>query len=130
MSPAQAAPSYASLTRKHAALHEQQVCEAALVATREGYDAMALGCFFDPGLQAARSLTDMPIAFADVHPFKKLGLTDRPALLLGMDADPVTRNALRHGLCTPYACLDGECAAASSTQASMDNSRLVRDSRV
>jgi predicted aspartyl protease len=31
------------------------------------------------------TLVDMPIAFADVHPFKKLGLTDRPALLLGMD---------------------------------------------
>lgn len=28
----------------------------------------------------------MPIAFADVHPFKKLDLEDRPALLLGMDA--------------------------------------------
>ena len=31
-------------------------------------------------------ITDMPIAFADVHPFRKLGLTDRPAILLGMDA--------------------------------------------
>lgn len=28
---------------------------------------------------------DMPIGFADVHPFKQLHLTDRPALLLGMD---------------------------------------------
>jgi predicted aspartyl protease len=31
-------------------------------------------------------INNMPIAFADVHPFKKLGLTDKPALLLGMDA--------------------------------------------
>ena len=31
-------------------------------------------------------IQDMPVAFADVHPFTKLGLTDRPALLLGMDA--------------------------------------------
>ncbi|MBV8687819.1 MAG: aspartyl protease family protein [Alphaproteobacteria bacterium] len=29
---------------------------------------------------------DLPVAFADVHPFKQLGLTDRPAILLGMDA--------------------------------------------
>lgn len=29
---------------------------------------------------------DMPVAFADVHPFKALKLMDRPALLLGMDA--------------------------------------------
>jgi predicted aspartyl protease len=28
----------------------------------------------------------MPIAFADVHPFRQLGLSDKPALLLGMDA--------------------------------------------
>ncbi len=31
-------------------------------------------------------LTDMPLAFADVHPFEKLGLKDRPAMMLGMDA--------------------------------------------
>ncbi|HEX8239753.1 MAG TPA: retroviral-like aspartic protease family protein [Allosphingosinicella sp.] len=31
-------------------------------------------------------INDMPVAFADVHPFAKLGLSDRPALLLGMDA--------------------------------------------
>jgi predicted aspartyl protease len=29
---------------------------------------------------------DLPLAFADVHPFRKLDLMDRPALLLGMDA--------------------------------------------
>lgn len=29
---------------------------------------------------------DLPIAFADVHPFRRLQLMDRPALLLGMDA--------------------------------------------
>jgi predicted aspartyl protease len=31
-------------------------------------------------------INNMPIAFADVHPFTKLGLTHKPALLLGMDA--------------------------------------------
>ncbi len=31
-------------------------------------------------------LEDMPIAFADVHPFRMLDLADRPAMLLGMDA--------------------------------------------
>ncbi|HEX9964047.1 MAG TPA: retroviral-like aspartic protease family protein [Allosphingosinicella sp.] len=31
-------------------------------------------------------INDMPVAFADVHPFAKLGLSKRPALLLGMDA--------------------------------------------
>lgn len=31
-------------------------------------------------------INNMPVAFADVHPFQKLGLMNRPALLLGMDA--------------------------------------------
>jgi len=40
---------------------ELQVCDAAMVAEREGFDAFALGCFFDPGLRAARSLVDIPV---------------------------------------------------------------------
>ena len=32
------------------------------------------------------NIANLPIAFADVHPFSQLGLMDRPALLLGMDA--------------------------------------------
>jgi predicted aspartyl protease len=31
-------------------------------------------------------ISNMPVAFADVHPFTKLGLSKRPALMLGMDA--------------------------------------------
>jgi len=42
-------------------LNEQQVCEAAVSAQDAGYDAMAIGCFFDPALQAARSLVDIPV---------------------------------------------------------------------
>jgi predicted aspartyl protease len=32
------------------------------------------------------TINNLPVAFADAHPFRKLGLTKRPALLLGMDA--------------------------------------------
>lgn len=31
------------------------------------------------------TLTDLPIAFAEVHPFRKLGLNRKPALMLGMN---------------------------------------------
>ncbi|MBL6082135.1 hypothetical protein JMJ56_29595 [Belnapia sp. T18] len=41
-------------------LNEAQVIEAALAAERAGYDAFALGCFFDPALRAVRSLVDIP----------------------------------------------------------------------
>ncbi|MEZ5817586.1 MAG: aspartate/glutamate racemase family protein [Hyphomicrobiaceae bacterium] len=42
-------------------LNESQIVEAVLTAEREGYDAVALGCFYDPGLRAARSLVDIPV---------------------------------------------------------------------
>ena len=43
------APIDAIKYRYVAAVHELQVCDAAMVAEREGFDALALGCFFDPG---------------------------------------------------------------------------------
>ena len=42
-------------------LNTRQVCEAALAAQANGYDAFALGCFFDPGLTEARSQVDIPV---------------------------------------------------------------------
>jgi len=42
-------------------LNSKLVCEAAIAAEQAGYDAFALGCFFDPGLTEARSLVDIPI---------------------------------------------------------------------
>lgn len=42
-------------------LNEQQICEAARRAERDGFDAMAIGCFFDPALRAVRSLVDLPV---------------------------------------------------------------------
>ncbi|MBG9386415.1 aspartate/glutamate racemase family protein [Caenimonas aquaedulcis] len=42
-------------------LGDTQVCEAAMAAQQAGYDAFALGCFFDPALTAARSLVDIPV---------------------------------------------------------------------
>ena len=55
------APIDAIKYRYVAAVQELQICDAALVAEREGFDAVAIGCFFDPGLRAARSLVDIPI---------------------------------------------------------------------
>jgi allantoin racemase len=90
---------------------ELQVCEAALAAQQAGYDAFALGCFFDPALHAARSLVDIPVvsltescmltacslgrrfAIVSVTPFQKMltedlarayGLQDRLAGVVAM----------------------------------------------
>jgi Asp/Glu/hydantoin racemase len=56
------APIDAIKHRYVASVHELQVCDAALVAEREGFDAVAISCFFDPGLRAARSLVNIPVA--------------------------------------------------------------------
>lgn len=42
-------------------LGEQQVLDAVLAAQEAGYDAVAIGCFFDPALHQARSLVDIPV---------------------------------------------------------------------
>lgn len=55
------APIDAIRHRYVAHVQELQICDAALVAEREGFDAMAIGCFFDPGLRAARSLVGIPV---------------------------------------------------------------------
>jgi allantoin racemase len=55
------APIDAIKYRYVAQVQEMQICDAALVAEREGFDAVAIGCFFDPGLRAARSLVNIPV---------------------------------------------------------------------
>lgn len=56
------APIDAIRHRYVAAVQELQICDAAQVAEREGFAAVAIGCFFDPGLRAARSLVNIPVA--------------------------------------------------------------------
>ena len=38
-----------------------QVVENCMRAEREGYDAVAISCFVDPGLESARSVVDIPV---------------------------------------------------------------------
>ncbi len=38
-----------------------EICEAALCAERLGYDAVAVNCFYDPGLREARSIVNIPV---------------------------------------------------------------------
>lgn len=48
-----------------------------------------IGAEYGPARQiqvGGAEIRDLPVAFADVHPFRQLRLSDRPALLLGMDA--------------------------------------------
>lgn len=42
-------------------LADLQVIENVIAAEREGYDAVAISCFLDPGLEEARSMVDIPV---------------------------------------------------------------------
>ncbi|MEW6644998.1 MAG: aspartate/glutamate racemase family protein [Pseudomonadota bacterium] len=41
-----------------------QVVQGAIAAEEAGFDAVAISCFFDPGLREARSLVDIPVVSA------------------------------------------------------------------
>jgi allantoin racemase len=42
-------------------LNARYICEAAITAEKEGFDAMSIGCYLDTGLKLARSLVDIPV---------------------------------------------------------------------
>lgn len=42
-------------------LNARYICEAAMTAEREGFNAMSVGCYLDTGLKWARSLVDIPV---------------------------------------------------------------------
>lgn len=42
-------------------LADLQVIDNIITAEREGYDAVAISCFLDPGLEEARSMVDIPV---------------------------------------------------------------------
>jgi Asp/Glu/hydantoin racemase len=55
------APIDAIRHRYVAAVQALQISDAAMVAEQQGFDAMAIGCFFDPGLREARSVVGIPV---------------------------------------------------------------------
>jgi len=59
--PAGMAPIEMARSRWSAHLRVIQIVENVMRAEREGYDAVAISCFIDPGLDEARSLVDIPV---------------------------------------------------------------------
>lgn len=93
-------------------LNARYICEAAMTAEREGFDAMSIGCYLDTGLKLARSLVDIPVvsitetslliscslgkrfSIVTIDPFmtdhfislvRDYGLTERVSSILSMD---------------------------------------------
>jgi Asp/Glu/hydantoin racemase len=114
-------------------LCERFACEGALTAEREGFDAVAIGCYLDTGLRRARSIVDIPVvavteasmltacvlgkkfAFVTIGPsmqahitasVKEYELTGRLACVLAMDP-PIDEYAM-----------EGDPAAGAAAEAS------------
>ncbi len=83
----------AQVTIGNSALRRRLERRGRLMATFPVSLLSVTGAYFTADAGVARHIqiggmhiTNMPIAFTDAHPFRRLGLDDRPALLLGMDA--------------------------------------------
>ncbi len=79
-------------------LLDLQVIENAVRAEREGYDAMAISCFYDPGLEAARGSVDIPIASICESTLLVARSVGRSFALVGLEEDNAAflRDLVRH----------------------------------
>lgn len=84
-------------------LLDLQIVDNAVTAEREGFDAVAISCFFDPGLREARSLVQIPVVSMCETAFLVAGAVGRRYGLLGLGNEQV--HALR-GLAAEYGVTD------------------------
>jgi allantoin racemase len=74
-----------------------QIVENAIRAEREGYDAVAISCFVDPGLEEARSVVDIPVVSSLETALLVASATARSFGLMAIDeAMAVTLRELVH----------------------------------
>ena len=84
--PAGTAPVIALRSRWIEQLLATQLIKNALTAEAEGYDAVSVSCFFDPGLEEARELVGIPVVSAcETSLTVALGM-GRHAVLTALDA--------------------------------------------
>jgi Asp/Glu/hydantoin racemase len=89
-------------------LLDLQVIENAVRAEREGYDAMAISCFYDPGLEAARGSVDIPVASICESTLLVAKSVGRSLALVGLEEDNAAflRDLVHHyGLQDLLACV-------------------------
>ena len=81
-------------------LMDIQIVEKAIRAEREGYDAVAISCFIDPGLEAARSVVDIPVVSSCETALLVSSAVGRACGLLTLDetmADALRQLVARYG---------------------------------
>lgn len=62
-----------------------QIVQGAIEAEQQGYDAVAISCFFDPGLVEARSVVDLPVVSLCETAFLVASALGRRYGLIGLD---------------------------------------------
>jgi allantoin racemase len=76
-----------------------QIVQGAMEADRQGYDAVAVSCFFDPGLVEARSVVDIPVVSMCETAFLVASSIGRRYGLIGLDE---AHAEFLHGLAREY----------------------------
>ena len=113
-------------------LLDLQVIENAVRAEREGYDAMAVSCFYDPGLEPARGSVDIPVASICESALLVARSVGRSFALIGLEEENAAflRDLVRHyGLQDRLACviaLDPPVTEPELDQAFAGSSEFVR----
>ncbi|HEV7964797.1 MAG TPA: aspartate/glutamate racemase family protein [Actinoplanes sp.] len=76
-----------------------QIVQGAMEAERQGFDAVAVSCFFDPGLVEARSVVDIPVVSMCETAFQVASAVGRRYGLIGLDS---AHAEFLHGLAREY----------------------------
>lgn len=107
-------------------LLELQIVQGAMEAERQGYDAVAVSCFFDPGLTEARSVVDIPVVSTCETAFLVASAVGGSYGLVGLDA---AHARFLRGLAAAYGVTDRIAAVVplrpSMTEADMDSADLL-----
>lgn len=109
-------------------LNEQQICEAARTAERDGFDAIAIGCFFDPALRVVRSLVDLPVvslAESCLLTACSLGRAAGIVTLCGDESENLLDLAQSYGLAQRTAAIVGLDPAIDEFDLEADRSRTA-----
>ncbi len=112
-------------------LTDQAICEAAVTAEHDGFDVVALGCFYDPALRAAQAAVGIPVLGILEQAAVDASSRDQPFALVTLshaEAELAERMASRYGHtehCMASLVMEGGVSEAAIEAASATEEREV-----
>jgi allantoin racemase len=110
---------------------DQAICEAVVTAEQHGFDVVALGCFYDPALQTARRLVQLPVLGILEQVALETSSRNEPFALVTLsraEAELAERMLLRYGYaehCIESFVVDGDVSESAIEAAGAAEERKV-----